>query len=300
MEEMNARLSNAQRGSSAKVSSYHFLTRPDLASDDHTSALRGEPPAFRSHLLHDFEEDEAPDRSISRRLFQIRMADSNGARADAGILVNKMYAKRGYRLPGTSAQQPRERVTLVASEHDIAVGTITIGFDTPQGLLVDELFATETRTLRAHGDRVCEFTKLAMDAVVRSRRVLASLFHVAYIYSHRVMGVDHLLIEVNPRHAGYYQRMLGFEIIGPQRLNQRVNAPAVLLSLDFRHACSQIERFGGNPGAASGERSLYPFFFTHEEESGIARRMRGEEAPRAAYRGHPTFRQAHAGFAGAA
>ena len=296
---MNARLSNAQRGSAANVSGYHFLTRLDLASDYHTSVLRGEPPAFRSHLLHDFEEDETPDRSISRRLFQIRMADSNGARADAGILVNKMYAKRGYRLPGPSAQQPRERVTLVASEHDIAVGTITIGFDTPQGLLVDELFAAETRTLRAHGDRVCEFTKLAMDAVVRSRRVLASLFHVAYIYSHRVMGVDHLLIEVNPRHAGYYRRMLGFEIIGPQRLNQRVNAPAVLLSLDFRHACSQIERFGGNPGAASGERSLYPFFFSLEEENGIARRMRGEEAPRAAYRGNPTFRQAHAGFAGA-
>lgn len=269
-----------------------------MASDNHTSAIRGEPHAFRSHLLHDFHDDDASDSSISRRLFQIRMAASNGARADAGILVNKMYAKRGYRLPGASVQQPRERVTLVASEHDTAVGTITIGFDTPQGLLVDELFAAETRALRAQGDRVCEFTKLAMDAVVRSRRVLASLFHVAYIYSHRVMGVDHLLIEVNPRHAGYYRRMLGFEIIGPQRLNQRVNAPAVLLSLDFRHARSQIERFGGNPGAVRNERSLYPLFFSLEEEIGIARRMRGEDTPRAASRARSSFRQAPAALAG--
>ena len=258
-----------------------FLTRFNLASEDHISALRGEPHAFRSHLLHDFHDDEASDRAISRRLFQIRMADSNGARADAGILVNKMYAKRGYRLPGSSAQQPQQdRVTLVASEHDAAVGTISIGFDTPQGLLVDEVFAAETGALRARGDRVCEFTKLAMDAVVRSRRVLASLFHVAYIYSHRVMGMDHLLIEVNPRHAGYYRRMLGFQTIGPQRLNHRVNAPAILLALDFRHARAQIERFGGNPAAARGERSLYPFFFSLDEEAGIARRMRGDEAPR--------------------
>jgi hypothetical protein len=274
------------------------MVRFNLASDDQLSTHRREPHALRSHLLHDFHDEEPSESSISRRLFQIRMADSSGARADAGILVNKMYAKRGYRLPGFSAQQPRERVTLVASERDIAVGTITIGFDAPHGLLVDELFAAETRELRDRGDRVCEFTKLAMDAVVRSRRVLASLFHVAYIYSHRVMGVDHLLIEVNPRHAGYYRRMLGFEIIGPQRLNHRVNAPAILLSLDFRHARSQIERFGGNPAAARNERSLYPFFFSLDEETGIARRMRGEESPRTSYPGHPLYRRAPSAFAG--
>src|SRR4029079_16246122 len=94
---------------------------------------------------------------------------------------------------------------------------------------------------------ICEFSKLARDTVSQSKRVLASLFHVAYIYAHRLRGFDSLLIEVNQRHVRYYAQMLGFEVIGPERLNQRVNAPAVLMCLDFSHAHTQIGRFGGNP-----------------------------------------------------
>ena len=37
------------------------------------------------------------------------------------------------------------------------------------------------------------------------------------------------VIEVNPRHARYYQRTLGFRQIGELRQCQRVEAPAVLL-----------------------------------------------------------------------
>ena len=40
---------------------------------------------------------------------------------------------------------------------------------------------------------------------------------------------DYVVIEVNPRHVRYYERMLGFEVIGPERMNPRVEAPAVLL-----------------------------------------------------------------------
>jgi hypothetical protein len=113
-----------------------------------------------------------------------------------------------------------------------------------------------------------------MDSVVKSKRVLASLFHVAYIFSHRVMGIDDLVIEVNPRHVRYYERMLGFEPLGEPRHNGRVNAPAVLMRLRFSHAHEQIDRFGGRPELGSSERSLYPHFFSVEEEASIVSRLR--------------------------
>jgi hypothetical protein len=81
------------------------------------------------------------------------------------------------------------------------------------------------------------------------------------------------VIEVNPRHVRYYQRMLGFQIMGPQRMNRRVLAPAVLLCLDFNHTRTQIARFGGQPEAASIERSLYPLSFSEAEEAGILARL---------------------------
>jgi len=85
-----------------------------------------------------------------------------------------------------------------------------------------------------------------------------------------------LMIEVNPRHVRYYERMLGFKVSGPQRLNRRVSAPAVLMSLDFRHAHEQINRLGGKPELADMNRSLYPLFFSVPEEAGIVGRLRGK------------------------
>jgi hypothetical protein len=213
------------------------------------------------------------ETEISRRLYQIRIADEDGSRSSASILVNKMYSSRGYRSTATPDTKAANRITLVATDQDVTIGTITVGYDSDAGLLVDQLFGEEMNVLRGAGLKVCEFTKLALDGVANSRRVLASLFHVAYIYSHLLIECDRLVIEVNPRHVGYYRRMLGFQIIGPQRLNTRVNAPAVLLSLDLHHARAQIERFGGRADENATERSLYPHFFCADDKAGIARRM---------------------------
>ena len=234
---------------------------------------------LRSMLWDDGPADDATDSQISRRLFQIRMADSARRRSDASILINRMYATRGYRSAGLPERAPPSRITLVASEHDATIGTITIGFDSPAGLLVEDLFAAETQEMRFAGRTVCEFTKLAMDSVVRSTRVLATLFHVAFIYSHRIMGASDLLIEVNPRHTAYYKRMLGFEVVAPARLNHRVNAPAVLMRLDFAHAHEQIAQFGGTLKPVGPARSLYPYFFSPADEAGISARLHGVNDP---------------------
>lgn len=229
--------------------------------------------SLRSLLQNPSQSEDLHRCEISQRLFNIRSADSFGQRSSASILINRMYASRGYPSKPLPEDPPPTRITLVASENEATVATITVGFDSPEGLHVDALFSDQANALRDAGRAICEFTTLAMDSVVRSRRVLASLFHSAYIYAHRVMDFDSLLIEVNPRHVSYYQRMLGFEAIGPQRFNLRVNAPAVLLCLDFAHAREQIARFGGRPECARTERSLYPDFFSAAEEAGIVSRL---------------------------
>lgn len=233
------------------------------------------PEPLMSLLLEQPAANGMPDSNgDSQRLFKIRAADSNGHRSSASILINKMYATRGYACSGLPAEAAPNRITLVACEHHETIGTMTVGFDSDNGLLVDQLFQEQVDVLRERGRRVCEFTKLAIDSSVKSKRVLASLFHTAYIYAHRLHGFQDLLIEVNPRHVRFYERMLGFVVKGPERMNPRVNAPAVLLSLDFAHAHAQIARFGGKPQLAETERSLYPYFFSVGEEAGIVGRLR--------------------------
>lgn len=229
---------------------------------------------LRSLLLDEEKATAVPEVEDGQRLFKIRAADSRGHRSSASILINRMYATRGYTSTGLPTQALPNRITLVASEEDETIGTITVGFDSASRLHVDDLFDEEVDALRAQGRKVCEFTKLAMDSVVKSKRVLASLFHTAYIYAHRLKGFQDLLIEVNPRHVRYYERMLGFKVKSAERLNTRVNAPAVLLALDFAHAHEQIARFGGKPHLGATERSLYPYFFSVAEEAGIVSRLR--------------------------
>ena len=232
-------------------------------------------------LLHDDSEDDDLHRcEVARRLYRIRCADSGGQRSSASTLINRMYATRGYASRSLSDVSSPNRITLVASDHESAVATLTIGFDSSDGLHADALFCKEADALRQAGRMVCEFTTLAMDHGVRSRRVLAALFNVAYICAHRVMGFDTLLIEVNPRHVLYYERMLGFKVMAPQRYSPRVGAPAVLLGINFSYIREQGELFSGLSGlpGKGAERSLYPDWFSPLEEEAIFRRLTRSKA----------------------
>lgn len=269
---MHTARDSSHRSASAFVYSPGALLREEHDAGQTIIGVPFESPyPLRSMLSKGEAANDVPERT--QRLFTIRAANSLGQRSSASILINRMYAARGYRCSGLPIEASTDKITLTACEHDDVMGTITVGFDSLEGLAVDQLFRDEVDALRRKG-RVCEFTKLAMDSLVRSKRVLASLFHVAYIFAHRFHRVQRLLIEVNPRHVRFYERMLGFEVMGPARHNPRVDAPAVLMALDFAHAHAQIARFGGRQDMAEMERSLYPYFFSVPEEAGIVARVR--------------------------
>ena len=246
-----------------------------------TTMQAGFMPASATHDLVPFTRYEPSvkpssyDLNFDNRRFSIRLADNHGQRANASLLVERMYARRGYDTGFLGAGAHPHHVTLVASDpQKDTLGTLTVGLDSEAGLLVDGLYQDEVDRVRDEGRSVCEFIKLAVDQDKDSRQVLASIFHIAYIYARLLNQVTDLFIEVNPRHAPFYKRMLGFKQCGGVRVCPRVNAPAVLLRLDFSHADEQIRRLGGQADLGKTERSLYPYFFSEREGAGIARRLR--------------------------
>ena len=216
------------------------------------------------------------DDKVEQQVFKIRLAHSNERVNFASMLVQRKYASCG--LQSNHFQKTPGRITLMAFQGNAVTGTLTLGMDTPNGLLADELYKPEIDSLRAAGHKVCELTALAIDQPQTSKRVLAALFHIAYIYGRVMQGHTDVVIEINPRHASFYKRMLGFKEFGPERLCRRVNAPAVLLRLEIGYVDRQIELLGGKTEAARGERSLYPYFFAKNDEIGICNRLtRGDD-----------------------
>lgn len=237
-------------------------------SSESLDARYDSPPAGGANL----DCDRITDVTINEKTFGIRTADTDGRRSSANLLINKMYAWRGYSGTHRLDDDPN-RITLSASDHGEVVGTVTLGIDSPVGLLADEVFKDEIDRFRARGAKVCEITKLAFDPKVRSKAALASLFHVMFIYGRRLHKCTDVFIEVNPRHRRFYETMLGFKRVGELRINPRVDAPGWLLWNSLDYIEDQIERHGGTSDTVENERSLFPYFFSQKEEEGITRRL---------------------------
>ncbi|MDL5034365.1 long-chain N-acyl amino acid synthase [Pelomonas sp. APW6] len=205
--------------------------------------------------------------------FQVRVADSYDQRGAASLLIERRYSWRGYDVPGLARERRPNVITLFADSHNGPLGTVTLGLDSETGLLCDKAYPAEVAQLRGPDVRLCEITSLAMDPTDLNKHILASLFHIAYIYARVLNGRTTLLAEVNPRHVPFYVRSLGFELAGPERKCDRANAPAVLLKLSLEHAERQIRRLGGRGGQWPA-KSLYAYCFSSQEEEGIVRRIR--------------------------
>jgi hypothetical protein len=223
------------------------------------------------------QSTEAHDQETpgSKQEFKVRLATTEDRRKSASLLIEKMYSWRGYEA--SSLGQDPNKITLVAYQEEKVAGTLTLGLDSPKGMVVDELYKGEADFLRAQGRKPCDITRLAVDQDVKSKSVLAALFHLSYIYGRNIHQGTDFLIEINPRHVPFYERMLGFRQFGEERVCPRVNAPAVLLRLDLTYADEQIVRYGGVGADVPGVKSIYPYFFTRADEQGITQRLlRGE------------------------
>src|SRR5689334_21111845 len=121
---------------------------------------------------------------IQEARFKVRLANTEGRRSTASYLIERRYAWRGYQVSQAANAAPN-LITLAAYHNDEPVATITVGTDSPRGLVVEALYPDEVASLRAPGVGLCEFTKLAVDNMVKSKAVLAAIFHIAYIHARR-------------------------------------------------------------------------------------------------------------------
>lgn len=223
--------------------------------------------------LHTFQLPDSVDQSSDRSI-TLRLADCDGERNNASMLVNRKYSRRGY---GRNHQIPATPscVTFMAATGASVIGTLSLTVDSSDGLASDKTFKDELDQFRAvKGAKLCELTKFAFDTSRPSLHLLASLFHIIFIYgTHRYNCTD-LFIEVNPRHRRFYEAMLGFKPIGPMKTNGAVGAPSHLMWLKVSEIRRLIDEHAGDRGTAS--HSLYPYFFSKQEEIGIYNRLIGE------------------------
>jgi hypothetical protein len=209
----------------------------------------------------------------------IRLADCDGQRNRANMLLNRMYSWRGY---GANHELPTAPncVTFAATSDECVIGTLTLTVDSAAGIAADATFKDEIDRFRAaRGSKLCELTRLAFDTSSPARPRLAALFHIIFMYGSMHYDCTDLFIEVNPRHARFYEVMLGFTRVGAPRTNQSVNAPSQLMWLNVGEIRRQIDKHAGDQ--RRNNRSLYSHFFSAKEEEGIYGRLAGmgQQAP---------------------
>jgi hypothetical protein len=208
----------------------------------------------------------------------IRLADCDGQRNRANMLLKRMYSWRGYGSDHALPTAPN-CVTFTATSGEDTIGTLTLNVDSAAGLAADKTFPAEIEEFRqAPGARLCELTKFAFDTSSPARPRLAALFHIIFIYGSMHYDCTDLFIEVNPRHARFYEAMLGFVRVGEARTNSSVKAPSQLMWLNVGDIRRQIDKHAGDKAS----RSLYADFFSAKEEAGIYGRLAGLADPASA------------------
>lgn len=199
-----------------------------------------------------------------------------GLEGEARYLVERRYGDRGLSIGPERYSCRNQDGDIVCTARDAGrvVGTLSVRFDGVGGLNADLLFGAELDEWRADGIKLCEFGGLAVDKHSHeAKRVLAQIFHLGYLHAHRRAGCDRLVIEVNPRHVGFYRRCLGLVPRTPARHNPRVNAPAVLMSVELAEVRQQISLWGGQPELMASARSLYPLAWGKAAEATMLARL---------------------------
>lgn len=229
-------------------------------------------PLVPMSLNQDIPQSE--EKILDRQQFWIRLADTRERREQAALLVDRMYAWRGYAHDRIIRDTPHS-ITLISYGRDgRVIGTISIGMDSPgEGLLAEKNYPEEIAALRAQGKKIAEFNALAVDSTIRSKLVVARLFHIAMLYPWGLYGYTDCVIEVTPAHARFYERMLEFDRLGAERVCPRVNAVGVLLHKEFATVVEKIDRIGGLMEKAD-DKSLYAYGFSPEDAKGILGRLK--------------------------
>jgi len=132
-------------------------------------------------------------------------------------------------------------VTLLAQTSESLVGTLTVRLPGATALFAEQSYGAEISDLRRSGRRVGELIRLAIEEGADWRSALDALVRSAYVVTRFMHALTDVVIEVNPRHAPFYERVFGFTRTAAQRFCLRVGAPSVLMLLELEQFGRRLE-----------------------------------------------------------
>jgi hypothetical protein len=190
----------------------------------------------RMESSHADASAQANEGSIPSLKASIARSPEHAARARD--LVRKRYTRRGYRMvedsgvPFPTPARSPNFLPIIATTNDRVVGTVTLGSDSPAGLMIDDTHRPIVDRIRGEGGRLCELVRLAVEDDVDSKLVLTTLFEFVHQQSVSLFHLTDMLIEVIPQHANYYCRLFGFNRASSVCLCERVGGvKSILLRL---------------------------------------------------------------------
>ena len=193
-------------------------------------------------------------------------------------------AARRPRCDPPGADQDPFLFSFLAHNEGKLAGSVGVRLDsTVRGLAADDMYRDELDDLRAGGQKLAELVQLSVDMNSVPRRVLAGLFHTAYLFAGTARGCDYCLLLANARYADFFYSSLGFDYVGDERVNARTATPMTLLAAHLPTVNEALARVGGRPGLATGDPTLFSHGFSPEEFTGVMKRLKSipSGAPRA-------------------
>jgi hypothetical protein len=165
--------------------------------------------------------------------------------------------------------------------------TLTVIADGPQGLPLDQVYKPTLDHLRSQGHKLVEVGLLADARTDHSRFSMEQTFGTMRYGLYRAYYAQaDIVIGVHPRHAAFYTRMLGLEVIGPLSQHPTVkNRPVLLMRLDINRIRLEptprlLRYIKANPVEQAEFDRRYPF-----SNSGLSRSIISQ------YLNHMDFQQ---------
>ena len=172
---------------------------------------------------------------------EYRIAATFADRSAAFRLVYAAYLLRGLGMPNPHEMRvtpyhllPTTEIFLAQSGEGM-VSTMSLVKDGQLGVPMEAVYGPEVAGRRQRGLRFGEVSCLADRDGERSAclAIMVQLGRLVVQYSLK-QGLDELLIAVHPKHARFYRRFMGFEVIGGERSYPAVrNRPAIALCMNF-------------------------------------------------------------------
>ena len=199
--------------------------------------------------------------------YKFKIADRKDEYESACRLVHDKYVQKGYMTPTESGLRLSlqnalpETTTFIGKKKDTIISTLTIFQDSEMGLPMDAIYKQELDHLRQQGRKIVEVGALAVHPSIckQDQTVLMHGNKIMHSYSREYLGVDDLVVAINPRHQWFYEHILLFEQIGELKAYNYVKkAPAVAYRLDLNKAEIKYKATYQNKPL---EKNLYRFFY---------------------------------------